>query len=185
MADFKVVVSDPKTGLTVQKEVKDPSSKALMGLKIGDTVKGESIELQGYEFEITGGSDFCGFPMRKDVLGVGRKRILAYSGTGVRKQEKGMLQRKTVCGNTIHAKIAQINLKATKIGPADVFAEAKAKADKSRTERAAKTQVDSSRLGPGAKAPRESGKPAEQKEPEAKVEAAKAAVQAKPAEAVA
>lgn len=172
MADFKVVISDPKTGLSVQREVKDPAAKAFLGLKIGDTIKGETIDLQGYEFEISGGSDFCGFPMRKDVLGVGRKKILSYSGTGVRKADKGMLQRKTVCGNTIHAKIVQVNLKAVKVGGTDIFGDVKAKSEKTRTERAAKTQVDSSRLGPGAKAPRESGvKPAEAAKVEAPVAA--------------
>ena len=138
MVEFKVVISDPKTGLTVQREVKDPAAKAFLGLKIGDAVKGEVIDLRGYEFEVTGGSDFCGFPMRKDVLGIGRKRILSYSGVGVRKGEKGMLQRKTVCGNTIHARTAQINLKAVKAGSADIFTEAKAKADASKADRAAK-----------------------------------------------
>lgn len=138
MAEFKVVISDPKTGLSVQREVKEPAAKPFLGLKIGDAVKGEVIDLQGYEFEITGGSDFCGFPMRRDVSGVGRKRILAYSGVGVKKGEKGMLQRKTVCGNTIHAKIVQINLKAVKIGGTDVFAEVKTKAEASKVDRAAK-----------------------------------------------
>ncbi|MBI2550081.1 30S ribosomal protein S6e [Candidatus Woesearchaeota archaeon] len=138
MAEFKVVISDPKTGLSVQREVKDTGAKAFLGLKIGDSIKGETIDLQGYEFEITGGSDFCGFPMRKDVLGVGRKKILAYSGIGVRKQEKGMLQRKTVCGNTIHAKIAQVNLKAVKVGGTDIFSAVKSKADATKADRAAK-----------------------------------------------
>ncbi|MBI2144265.1 30S ribosomal protein S6e [Candidatus Woesearchaeota archaeon] len=152
MVEFKVVISDPKTGLTVQREVKEPAAKAFLGLKIGDAVKGEVIDLQGYEFEITGGSDFCGFPMRKDVLGIGRKRILSYSGVGVRKGEKGMLQRKTVCGNTIHAKTAQINLKAARMGSTDLFAEAKAKADASRADRAAK------KGGTGSKAAAEEAK---------------------------
>ncbi len=58
MAEFKVVISDPKTGLTVQREVKDPAAKAFLGLKIGDSIKGEAIDLQGYDFEVTGGSDF-------------------------------------------------------------------------------------------------------------------------------
>lgn len=138
MVEFKVVISDPKTGLSVQKEVKEPAAKAFLGLKIGDTIKGEVIDMQGYEFEITGGSDFCGFPMRKDVVGVGRKKILAYSGVGVKKGEKGMLQRKTVCGNTVHAKIAQINLKAAKVGQVDVFSEVKAKSEASKADRAAK-----------------------------------------------
>ena len=138
MAEFKVVISDPKTGLSAQREVKDPAAKAFLGLKIGDTIKGETIDLQGYEFEITGGSDFCGFPMRKDVLGVGRKKILSYVGTGVRKQEKGMLQRKTVCGNTIHAKIVQVNLKAVKVGTTDIFSTVKSKADATKADRSAK-----------------------------------------------
>ena len=138
MAEFKLVISDPKTGLTLQREVKDPAAKSFLGLKIGDSVKGESIDLQGYEFEVTGGSDFCGFPMRKDVLGVGRKKILSYSGIGVKKGGKGMLQRKTVCGNTIHAKIVQVNLKAVRTGSADIFAEVKAKADASKADRATK-----------------------------------------------
>lgn len=138
MAEFKVVISDPKTGLTVQKDAKDPAAKAFLGLKIGDSIKGEAIELQGYEFEVTGGSDFCGFPMRKDILGVGRKKILSYSGIGVRKGDRGVLQRKTVCGNTIHTKIAQINLKAVKVGGSDIFADAKAKSEKTKAERAGK-----------------------------------------------
>ena len=150
MAEFKVVISDPKTGLSVQREVKDPGAKAFLGLKIGDSIKGETIDLQGYEFEVTGGSDFCGFPMRKDVLGVGRKRILAYSGIGVRKQEKGMLQRKTVCGNTIHAKIAQVNLKAVKVGQADIFSAVKSKADATKADRAAKKSGGAAAAKPAA-----------------------------------
>lgn len=138
MVEFKVVISDPKTGLSVQSEVKEPAAKSFLGLKIGDTVKGETIDMQGYELEITGGSDFCGFPMRRDVQGVGRKRILSYSGVGVRKGEKGMLQRKTVCGNTVHAKIVQINLKAVRIGANDIFASVRAKADATKADRAAK-----------------------------------------------
>ncbi len=138
MVEFKAVISDPKTGLSVQSEVKEPAAKSFLGLKIGDTVKGETIDMQGYEFEITGGSDFCGFPMRRDVQGVGRKRILAYSGVGVRKGEKGMLQRKTVCGNTVHAKIVQINLKAVKTGANDIFASVRAKAETTKADRAAK-----------------------------------------------
>ena len=152
MAEFKAVISDPNTGFTVQREVKDPAAKAFMGLKIGDSVKGEVIDLQGYELEISGGSDFCGFPMRNDVIGVGRKKILAYKGVGVKKGEKGMLQRKTVCGNTVHAKIAQINLKVTKIGSTDIFSEAKTKAEAAKADRAAKKSGQKHAEAPAAPA---------------------------------
>jgi len=54
--------------------------------------------------------------MRKDIQGVGRKKILAVEGVGLKKIAKGIRVRKTVCGNTIHPKITQINLKITKAG---------------------------------------------------------------------
>jgi small subunit ribosomal protein S6e len=125
MTTFKLVISDPRTGLSIQREAKDPAASKLVGLKIGDKVKGELIDLAGYEFEITGGSDYCGFPMRKDVAGIGRKRILAVEGVGIKRIGKGIKQRKTVCGNTIHTRISQINMKVVKEGAEKIF-EAKA-----------------------------------------------------------
>ena len=66
--------------------------------------------------ELTGGSDKCGFPMRRDVQGTSRKRILAVKGVGIKHKSRGIKQRKTVCGNTIHADIIQVNLKVLKQG---------------------------------------------------------------------
>lgn len=134
MAEFKLVISDPKTGLTVQKEAKEQAAQRFIGLKITDKVKGETIDLQGYEFEITGGSDYCGFPMRKDVQGTGRKKIMAVSGIGIKRLEKGIKQRKTVCGNIIHARTAQINLKILQEGKEKLF-EAVAKKEKVAEEK--------------------------------------------------
>jgi len=115
MVGFKVVIGT-KDGKCHQKEVSEEDSKNLIGKKIGDTIKGEVIGLTGYEFDITGGTDYAGFPMRKDIVGTGRKRILAVSGVGLKKKAKGLRKRKTVCGNTIHVKISQINLKVLKEG---------------------------------------------------------------------
>jgi small subunit ribosomal protein S6e len=119
MADFKLTIANPKTGKCVQRELKE--SNTLIGKKIGDKIEGSSIGLADYEFELTGGSDYCGFPMRRDVQGTGRKKILAVEGIGIKKEGKGIKQRKTVCGNTIHEKITQINLKVLKQGKEDVF----------------------------------------------------------------
>ena len=116
MADFKIVISDPKTGHSKQIDVKEPDSKRLIGLKIGDSVKGELIGLAGYEFQITGGSDYAGFPMRSDVPGAARKQIFTTKSVGVRQPEKGQKIKKSVAGNTIHAKTVQINMKITKEG---------------------------------------------------------------------
>jgi small subunit ribosomal protein S6e len=115
MAEFKIVLST-KDGKSYQREVKEKEARPFLGKKIGDTLKGEDFGLVGYEVQITGGSDFCGFPMRPDVPGTARKRILAVQGVGIHKKAKGTRQRKTVCGNAVHGKIAQINLKVLKEG---------------------------------------------------------------------
>ena len=115
MVEFKLVIADPKTGKCVQKTSAEQSAKNFIGLKIGDSVKGEILDLAGYEFVITGGSDFCGFPMRKGISGA-RKRVLITKGVGFRGGRRGMRKRKTVCGNEINDKITQINLKITKYG---------------------------------------------------------------------
>jgi len=126
MADFKLVIANAKTGKCMQQELKSPQSNALMGKKIGDKIDGNSINLKGYELEITGGSDYCGFPMRSDIHGAIRKRILVVSGVGAKKIAKGMKQRKTVCGNTVNEKIVQINLKVLKEGEENIFKEKEA-----------------------------------------------------------
>lgn len=110
MVEFKIVLNTKK-GKSYQREIKDDQAKSLMGKRIGDTIKGDSIGLPGYELQIAGGSDSSGFPMRKDVDGAVRKKILAVSGVGLKKKRDGQRQRKTVCGNKIYENIAQVNLK--------------------------------------------------------------------------
>ncbi len=107
-----------KNGTSVQKDIQDAEFKFFLGKKVKDHVKGDSFGYPGYEFEIAGGSDYCGFPMRWDVSGFQRKRILAVKGVGLKMAAKGIKQRKTVCGNTIHPKIVQLNLKVLKEGAA-------------------------------------------------------------------
>lgn len=115
MPGIKIVIG-VKNGRCVQRELTEDQSKNLYGKKIGDTLQGDIIGLAGYEFLITGGSDYCGFPMRKDVTGLNRRKILAVEGVGLRKKAAGIRVRKTVAGNTIHQKIHQINLKVVKEG---------------------------------------------------------------------
>ena len=115
MVSFKLCISDPSTGKTFQKEVKDNFAKPFIGLNIGETIKGDAIEMGGYELMITGGSDYCGFPMRKGILGQ-RKKITLLGGIGFRGDAKGIKRRKTVCGHKIHERISQINLKVMKQG---------------------------------------------------------------------
>ena len=116
MVEYKLVLADPKTGKCYQREAKEAEANVFLGKCIGDKVKGDKFGLGGYEFEITGGSDNSGFPMRKDLDGVGRKKILIVSGIGAKRKRKGQRQRKTVMGNTIGQKTSQINLKVIKYG---------------------------------------------------------------------
>lgn len=115
MVEFKLTIADPKTGKCMQKTVTDQAAKSFIGLKIGDTIKGETFDMSGYEFSITGGSDYCGFPMRKGIQGT-RKKILAEKGVGFKGSGKGIKMRKTVCGEMIHDKVSQINLRVSKHG---------------------------------------------------------------------
>lgn len=121
MADFKVVIANPKTGKCVQKDITGTDGNYFLGKKVGDKVEGAHFGLSGYEFELTGGSDKAGFPMRRDVQGTAKKRILAVEGTGVSKIGNGIKQRKTVAGNTVGPNTIQLNLKMTKEGSESIF----------------------------------------------------------------
>jgi len=119
-----------KNGQSVQKEIPDEEFKFFLGKKVGDKVKGDSFGFAGYEVEIKGGSDYCGFPMRYDVPGFQRKKILAIEGIGMKKTDNGMKHRKTVCGNTVHPKIVQLNLKVLKEGATPLIEPKKEEAPK-------------------------------------------------------
>ena len=116
MPGIKVVIGT-KQGKVAQKEIAEDQAYTWAGKKLGDHIKGEVFDLPGYEFEISGGSDNCGFPMRKDVTGPGRKKILTVGSTGVKAVGRGIRIRKTVCGNTVSERTAQLNLKILKEGP--------------------------------------------------------------------
>ena len=115
MASFKLGIANPKTGKTYQKEVKDAEAQPFMGLNVGENIAGDSFGMPGYEFLITGGSDYCGFPMRHGIMGI-RKKIYSTGGVGFPHLKKGEKTRKTVCGHKIHDRITQINIKIIKEG---------------------------------------------------------------------
>jgi small subunit ribosomal protein S6e len=115
MTSFKVNIADPKTGKCYKTEVKDEKAAPFMGLNIGEKIEGNKLGIDGYEFSISGGTDYCGFPMRRGILGV-RKRLTIYPGIGFKGGLKGMKKRKTICGHKINENIAAINLKVLKEG---------------------------------------------------------------------
>ena len=115
MAGFKINIADPKDGKCYKTEVKDAHAAPFIGLNIGEKIEGNRIGIDGYEFQVTGGTDYCGFPMRRGILGV-RKKIVIYPGVGFRGGLKGMKKRKTICGHKINESITAINIKVTKEG---------------------------------------------------------------------
>jgi small subunit ribosomal protein S6e len=113
--NFKLVISDPKSKKAYQKEVEQGAS-GLIGKKIGETSSGNNIGLPGYKLEITGGTDVDGFPMRRDVEGTGRKRLLLSHPPGFHPVMKGQRKRKSVRGNVITNQIIQVNAKIVEHG---------------------------------------------------------------------
>ncbi|AAL80612.1 30S ribosomal protein S6e [Pyrococcus furiosus DSM 3638] len=122
MATFKLVISDPKSGIAKQVEITGAETEKLIGKRIGDQIPAKELninlnELFGKEFpedvklEIRGGTDKDGFPMRPDIHGPRRVRVLLSKGPGFRPKEKGERRKKTVRGNTISPEIVQVNVK--------------------------------------------------------------------------
>ncbi|NJE77188.1 30S ribosomal protein S6e [Thermococcus sp. ES12] len=122
MATFKLVISNPKNGIARQVEISGEGAEKLIGKRIGEEIPASELglnltEIFGEEIpgnvklKITGGTDKDGFPMRPDVHGPRRVKILVSKGPGFRPKEKGERRKKTVRGNTISPEIVQINMK--------------------------------------------------------------------------
>ncbi|MDD2439736.1 MAG: 30S ribosomal protein S6e [Methanosarcinaceae archaeon] len=122
MANFKVVVSDPKDALAYQLDVKEAEANALIGKSIGDVVEGTPLGLPGYQIKITGGSDGSGFVMRPDLPGPKRTRILVAEGVGYFPKKEGQRRRKMMRGREIATDIVQINAKIVEHGEKSVKA---------------------------------------------------------------
>jgi len=116
MVEFKLCINDPKSGKSYTKTISGEETHAFKAKKIKSKVIGNTFGFKNYEFEITGGSDNAGFPMRYDLNAQGRRKILLSSGPCVKIKRKGMRKRKTVRGNIITPVISQINLKILKVG---------------------------------------------------------------------
>lgn len=165
-----------KDGKSVQKEIPDEEFKFFLGKKVGDKLKGDSFGYAGYEVQIAGGSDYCGFPMRFDVPGFQRKKILAVKGIGLKMTSKGIKHRKTVCGNTVHPKIVQLNLKVLKEGPAPLAVPKEEKKEEAKAEEPKAKPTEAPKAAPTEAPKAKAEKPkVEEKKPEVKKEEPKAA----------
>ena len=76
-------------------------------------LENEVLDMTGYELKITGGSDHAGFPLRGDIPGQGRRKILTRTGVvgvKVKKGRSGVRVRKTVNAQAIDVRTVQVNL---------------------------------------------------------------------------
>ncbi|AWR99525.1 30S ribosomal protein S6e [Metallosphaera hakonensis] len=86
----------------------DQNQLNLIGSKIGDNF---TVSIGGTVLKliINGGSDNTGFPMRPDVQGAAKRRILLAGPPGFIPSENGEKRRKVVRGNVVSPESVQIN----------------------------------------------------------------------------
>ncbi|MCJ7428818.1 MAG: 30S ribosomal protein S6e [Candidatus Nanohaloarchaeota archaeon QJJ-5] len=110
------LVIGQEDGTTASIEVDDDTAQTLNGRQIGDEFDGSVVGLDGYTLAVTGGSDSEGFPMKRQIQGTGRKKVLLSEGTGARNLEDGERTRKSVRGNTVSEEIVQLNCQVVESG---------------------------------------------------------------------
>ena len=104
-----LIVSNPADGTSQRVELDDQQLRALYGTRIGQVVEGAVADMQGYRIKFTGGTDKDGIPMRPDVHGSAKARIILSGGVGYKPKDKGEKKRKVVRGNTVNSEIAFLN----------------------------------------------------------------------------
>ena len=109
MTNFKLTISDIK-GKSISKELKDSDANPLLGLQLGNETDASIVGLSG-KLKLTGGSDKSGVPMRNDIHGSARKKVLLSKGVGLQDAETGQRKRKLMRGNTVSEEIYQVNCK--------------------------------------------------------------------------
>jgi small subunit ribosomal protein S6e len=129
MAKFKVIVSDPQAGTSKVVELEEARAAPFIGRRLGETLDGSAVDLPAHTVQILGGSDKDGVPMRGNVHGGVRRRVVLSGGAGFSPKNSGERKRKTVRGNIITDEIVQINMKIVErpAKPAETKAEQTAK----------------------------------------------------------
>ena len=130
MAKFKIIVSDPQTGTSKVVELEEARAAPFIGRRIGETMDGAVVDLPATKVQIKGGSDKDGVPMRPDVHGGVRRKVVLSGGVGFNPTKGGERRRKAVRGNIITDEIVQLNLKIVEqpAKPKEAKAEAKPQA---------------------------------------------------------
>jgi len=104
-----LIVSNPADGTSQRVELDDQQLRALYGTRIGQVVEGAVAGMQGYKIKLTGGTDKDGIPMRPDVHGSAKARVILSGGVGYKPKNKGDKKRKVVRGNTVSVETTFLN----------------------------------------------------------------------------
>jgi small subunit ribosomal protein S6e len=116
MVEFKVVVSDPKSGRAYNVDASGGAAGAIVGKRIGDEIDAGTLGLAGYKILITGASDRTGISAKKGLPGAGRKKLLIAGGIGFHPSMDGERRRKTLRSSEITQDFVQINAQVTTYG---------------------------------------------------------------------
>jgi small subunit ribosomal protein S6e len=106
-----LIISDPETGKSQKVELEDNRMGPLVGRRIGEVIDGTVADLAGHKIQLTGGTDKDGIPMRPDVHGSAKSRIILSGGVGYRPKRKGERKRVVVRGNTVSVDTTFLNFK--------------------------------------------------------------------------
>ena len=106
-----LIISDPETGTSQKVELEDNRMGPLVGRRIGEVIDGTIADLAGHQLQLTGGTDKDGIPMRPDVHGSAKSRIILSGGVGYKPKRKGERKRVVVRGNTVSVETTFLNLK--------------------------------------------------------------------------
>lgn len=120
MVEYKTIVNDVKTGKSYNVVVSGHHASSLDGKAIGDVVDGVFVGLPEYKLMITGGSDGDGTPMRSDLPGKKRRKLLLSDGLGFHEVYHGERKRVAIRGSQISSEIVQINMKVVEYGPKSI-----------------------------------------------------------------
>ena len=127
MVEFKAIVNDVKTGRSYNVAVSGHHANSLIGVNIGEVVDGIFVGLPGYKLKITGGSDGNGTPMRSDLPGNKRVKLLLSDSKGFHEKYPGQRKRVAIRGSAISAEIVaisaeivQINMAVAEYGPKSI-----------------------------------------------------------------
>ena len=104
-----IIISDPVAGKSQRVEIEDTQLRTLVGIRIGQTVDGSLAGMQGYKLKFTGGTDKDGIPMRPDVHGSAKARVILSGGVGYKPKNGGEKKRKVVRGNTVSVETTFLN----------------------------------------------------------------------------